>query len=186
VVIQDHRQPRPRRPARVIENEHVEQRVIGLPHVVRRVRLTAVDELVAIPVTLGAVVRERQQPRIETSDDVVDGAVARRRPVLSLRHGKHLPMDERHRRPRPPQREALNELDQLSPEPPTAAITTTAAREPRQPVGAVALQPPPRRAQRHPGRPGGSAQRHAALHVRPQHAPALHRLLAQVLVQLGQ
>jgi hypothetical protein len=169
----------------MIEHEEVEQRVIGLPDLVGSFDLAAIDELEAVPIALWAVVRERQQPRVEAPDDAVDGAVARRRPALAGRHREQPPMDERHRRPGASQREALDDLDQLGGKPPPAAITTTAAREPREAVGAVALQPPPRRAQRHPGRPGGSGQRHAVLDVWAQHAPALHRLLAQVVVQLG-
>lgn len=83
-------------------------------------------------------------------------------------------------------RQPLDELDEFGREPPRTSIAAGPAGKPGEAIGAIARQPPLRRAHRHPRRLGGGAQRHAILHVRAQHAPPSHRLLAEVLVQLGQ
>jgi len=81
-VVEHDGQPRPGRCPRLVEHEQVELGVVGLPDLVRPLRLAPVDQLVAVPQRHRPVVRQRQQLRVQGGHDRVDGAVGRDRPAV--------------------------------------------------------------------------------------------------------
>jgi hypothetical protein len=101
VVVLDDGQPRA--PA-FVKDQDVELGVIGLPDLVGRRRLAAVDELEALAVTHRPLVREHDEPRVQRAHDRVHRCVARRRPPMLARDIDRLAMDERGRRRRASQR----------------------------------------------------------------------------------
>ena len=65
VVVQDDREPRSRGPAALIEDPHIQRRVIGLPHLVGSARFTPIQELELLRVVFRPPMRECDQTRIQ-------------------------------------------------------------------------------------------------------------------------
>ncbi len=81
VVIEDNGEPGSLGFSRIVEDEDWQERVVGLPYVVRRSRLVAVDQVKLLLVRLRSLMRERRQRRSKPADDPADGAGAWRRPA---------------------------------------------------------------------------------------------------------
>ena len=175
VVVQDHRQPRPGRPAGLVEHHHVQLGVIGLPDVVGVRRFPPQDQFEIVPVHVRVVMRHREQTTVQALDDPTHRLVGRRRPALLGSDDVHRPVDLGDPRRRPPQRQALDQLDDLRRHPPRAPVGPS---RPGQSVGTVrpvGRQPPPRRPQRHTGLLRDRRQRNALEQMRLQHRqPLLH------------
>jgi hypothetical protein len=157
-VIENHRQPRPRGAARLIEDEQVELRVVGLPDRVGRGGLAPQRQLEAVAVGGRTVMSEREQTAVERGDDRPSGRVTRCRPAAFGRQPADLPVHVRDRRSRAPQREALDQRNDLRRHAPRAAVGARGARQAREPAGAKASQ---RRAVRS-GTPASRAVRQSA------------------------
>ena len=185
-VIEDRRQPRPRRAARVVEDHHVELGVVGLPDRVGCRGLAAKDQLEAVAVARRPVVRERHEPGIERDDDRAHRPVAGWRPATLTGHADRLAVDVRRRAARAPQRQPLDERHELRRLAADVAVTPRHPRQTRQPGGSVTRQPMAGRARRDPGRCCRVRQRDAVLEVRAQHLKAPLRLVALLLGELAQ
>jgi hypothetical protein len=113
MVVQDQRQPRSCGRPIAVQDEDVELGVVGLPDLVWPVRFAAVDQLVAVTPRGRAVLGERHQRRVDRGDDPRDRAVRRHRPPLLTRDLSDAPSDRRCRQSRSPQRERLDQTDEL-------------------------------------------------------------------------
>jgi hypothetical protein len=113
----------------LFDDQDVELGVVGLPDLIRRVGLAAVDELEALAVAHRPVMREHNQPmgraRARSRTPSRSSAPASRARARRDR----LAVDERGRRRRATQREALDQLDEHRRCPPLAPVAAWRASQ---------------------------------------------------------
>ena len=122
MIIQDHGQPRPGRPLGLVEHHHIQLGVIGLPQIIRTPRFATKHQFKGIPVHGPVVVGQRQQPAIQTGDNLPHQRVRRRFPAPLRSDHAGRPVNLRYPGRRPSQRQALDHCDQLGRYSPTLAI----------------------------------------------------------------
>ena len=77
IIIENDRKPRFSGTAFVVGEQHVQQRVVGLPDSIRRLRLAAVEEIKGLAVDLAARMRQGHEGGGELPHDVMDHVIAR-------------------------------------------------------------------------------------------------------------
>lgn len=125
--------------------------MVGLPDRVGHGGLAPQRQLEAVAVGGRTLMREREQAAIERGDDRSSRRVARCRPAALGCQPADLPVHLRDRRARTPQREPLDQCNDLRWRAACAAVGPRRAREAREAVGAEASQPAPRGALGHAG-----------------------------------
>ena len=97
IVINDDGQPGFLSLALVIGDHQIEQGMIGLPHLIWRLGLTAVEQIKGLRVDVRALVRERQKRRVHLPYNVIDAIIAGRYEPAVDRQVGHLAREGCHR-----------------------------------------------------------------------------------------
>lgn len=180
MIIDDRREPRPRGLALLVQDQNVQEGVVGLPEGVRRLRPVAVNQLEAITEGGWPVLRQSDHCRVEGGEDRMHGGVGRSGPALSPRRFNHPPVDGGCGPARPLEPKALDQGNELGRQPAPASV---AANEPGQALNAilaVARQPALCGPEWHARLRRDPRERHFLLKGGLEHGQAGHSLAASV------
>jgi len=92
IIVNHDGKPRPHRFSIGVENQHIEQRVIGLPDGIGAFGTMAVDEFVSVTKSRRSVLRQRDHCRTQMPHNPVNAAIGRWRPVVLRGERCHAPM----------------------------------------------------------------------------------------------
>ena len=141
VVVDDRREPRPRGLASLVQDQDVEQRVVGLPEGVRRLGSVAVDQLEAVAEGGQPLVSQRHHSRVQGGEDRMHGGVGGDGPALGARDFGRPAMDRGRGPARSPEPQALDQGDELGAQPAPACVASERTGEAFHSIPSVARQP---------------------------------------------
>ena len=174
MVVDDDRQPRADHRTCRVMHQDVELGVVGLPDLVRGCRFAPMQQLVALPIGLGALVGEHGHRRVHCPHGGMHRRIARRRPTLLRDGGAHQAVNGRGRAAWPLQRQPLDDGDKLGRQ--ASRLPTIAAPgslQADQAMSTIAGQPTAQRRLRHARRARDRGECHLVVDDRPQQAETI-------------